>query len=91
MFIALIVGILDLEVGQLHFTMRVIIFLFLRKSDQVVTPIREKHGPVLEISLVVEFQESVVEMASNDAFFACTDGVTEAMDSNRQLYSSLRL
>lgn len=50
-----------------------------------------KHSMALGVSKKVKFSEVVLKLEHNDSFFMYTDGVTEAKNTNQELYGEKRL
>ncbi|MBP5469956.1 MAG: serine/threonine-protein phosphatase, partial [Candidatus Riflebacteria bacterium] len=62
------------------------------KKDGEFTYIRkEKRNPVLGVSKKIKYQEYRLTLSPGDKLFFYTDGITEAMNSQRELYNESRL
>lgn len=53
--------------------------------------IDDRHGPVAGIMPGEDYGEGVISLAPGDTLLVFTDGVTEAMDVDEQLYGDERL
>jgi sigma-B regulation protein RsbU (phosphoserine phosphatase) len=63
----------------------------IKRASGEVEEVLERHGPVLAIDEDRTYEQSSVDLASGDVLLVFTDGVTEAMDIDDNLYSDERL
>ncbi|MBO4212522.1 MAG: SpoIIE family protein phosphatase, partial [Clostridia bacterium] len=90
MFLTAWLGYLDLKTGQIKVANAghnppVLI------RDGKASFINLKHGFVLAAMDAVRYKEQTVELKKGDIIFLYTDGVTEAMNGNNELYGESRL
>lgn len=91
MFVTLFIGILDLKTGELSFSNAghnpPLILSANGESRFLALP----DGLVLGVMADAEYRDDRVYLAPGDMILAYTDGVTEAMNPDRALYSEARL
>ena len=63
----------------------------LHHGPAVTQRLAEPHGPVLGALESVTYTESIRQLAPDDVLLLYTDGVTEALDADQQLFSESRL
>jgi phosphoserine phosphatase RsbU/P len=91
MFSTLFFGILSLTDGSLVYSNAGHNPPYIKRQDGSLELLKERHGPALGIIEDIEYQESKILLRTGDILIAFTDGVTEAMDSENNLYSDQRL
>ncbi len=91
MFVTLFLGILDLSTGEMQFTNAGHNPPMVRRASGQVEAISDRHGPVAGIMPDVEYEQSSARLAPGDVLLVYTDGVTEAMNVDEQLYGDDRL
>ena len=62
----------------------------IKRSNNTVGLIKTVHGPVIEAMEGIEYKEDKLQLSSNDHIILYTDGVTETMNINKELYSVQR-
>lgn len=63
----------------------------LQKDGGKLLKLSDLHGLVIGAMEDIEYKETVLQLNRGDSIFAYTDGVTEAQDQQRNLYSENRL
>lgn len=91
MFVTAFLAVLDLRNGELRFTNAGHNPPLLRRATGEVEAIVDRHGPVVGIMPGEDYGESTLTMAPGDVILVFTDGVTEAMDIDDNLYGDERL
>lgn len=91
MFVTIFLGVVDLRTGEVAFTNAGHNPPLVRRASGVVDVIDERHGPVAGIMPGEDYGEGVISLAPGDTLLVFTDGVTEAMDVDEQLYGDERL
>jgi len=91
MFVTLFIAICDVRTGEFRYTNAGHNPPYVKRKAGQLECLDERHGPIIGAVEGLAYRESQVELAEGDAFLVFTDGVTEAMDSNGQLYSDSRL
>jgi len=91
LFVTLFVSILNIYTGELRFTNAGHNYPYIIKEDKSLVTINQKHGPVVAAMDELIYKEDSVVLDKNDTLFLYTDGVTEAMNNDEELYSEKRL
>lgn len=91
MFVTLFIGILNIKTGEMTFTNAGHNPPFVVRSGGQVERLGQRHGPVVGALEGVVYEESELDLAPGDYLFMYTDGITEAMDPEKNLYSEDRL
>jgi len=91
MFVTVFFGVLNLRSGELRYTNAGHNPPLLRRASGAVESICDRHGPVAGIMEDVVYEESALTLQAGDVLLVFTDGVTEAMDLDEQLYGDARL
>lgn len=91
MFITAFEGVLDLVTGEFRFVNAGHEIPFLCKSGGTFAPYKIRPGFVLAGMEGIPYQCGVMQLQAGDKFFQYTDGVTEAMNKNNELYGMERL
>jgi phosphoserine phosphatase RsbU/P len=91
MFVTLFFGILNLTDGELVYTNAGHNPPYLQRRDGSLEPLNQRHGPPLGIVEGLVYRESRTVLQTNDLLVVYTDGVTEAMDVQQNLFSEQRL
>ncbi len=91
MFVTAFFGVLNLCTGELIFTNAGHNPPLIRRASGEVEVIADRHGPVAGIMPGEDYGQSTMNMAAGDVLLVFTDGVTEAMDVDDQLYGDDRL
>ena len=91
MFVTLFLAIIDIETGEVRYANaghNPPIFLPCGGKPEWIPPLGD---PVAGIIDTMEYSTKTMKMAPGDIMFIYTDGVTEAMTSDKELYSEDRL
>ncbi len=91
MFVTLWLGILDVTSGTLEYTNAGHNPPYLVRHTGEVVRLAERHGPVIGAVDGLVYSEGSGQLERGDVLFLYTDGVTEAMDPDGQLYEEDRL
>ena len=93
MFVTIFFGVLDLRTGEFSYVNAGHNPPLVRyQKDGEISFIRnEKRNPVLGVSKKFKYREYCLTLSPGDKLFLYTDGVTEAMNSQRELYNESRL
>ncbi len=91
MFVTIFMGILDLKTGVLVYTNAGHNPPYLIRKDDSIERLDQKHGPVVGAMDGLAYKEDKTNLTRGDMLLLYTDGVTEAMDSARNLFSEKRL
>jgi len=91
MFVTLFVGILDTDTGELVYTNAGHNPSYLRRDDGNLERLDTRHGPVVGAMPDLIYKESRLQLHKGDIVLTYTDGVTEAMNADKNLFSKNRL
>lgn len=91
MFVTVFLGTVNLRTGRVTYTNAGHNPPLIKRSSGEVQEVGDIHGPILGVQEGREYGESSFELAPGDALLVYTDGVTEAMDKEENLYSDARL
>ena len=91
MFITAFEGVLDLETGELRFVNAGHETPFLCKKGQNYVPRKIRAGFVLAGMENTRYHMGTLQLEPGDKLFQYTDGVTEAINANNELYGMERL
>jgi sigma-B regulation protein RsbU (phosphoserine phosphatase) len=91
MFVTLFLSILDLSTGELYYTNAGHNPPYIKRHDGTLEILNQRHGPVIGIVSNMTYAESKTVLNRGDILIVYTDGITEAMNCDRQLFSELRL
>jgi serine phosphatase RsbU (regulator of sigma subunit) len=91
MFVTLFIGILDFQTGELIFSNAGHNPPLIRRTSGESHFVTLPDGLVLGVMPECEYTDARVNLAPGDMIVAYTDGVTEAMNNERELYSDARL
>ena len=90
LFVTVFVGVLDIRSGELIYVNAGHNTPLLCRSSGV-SELPKMKAPMLGIMDGFKFTQNSIQLSSGDLLFMYTDGVTEAMDKGRQLFSLARL
>jgi phosphoserine phosphatase RsbU/P len=85
-FISYFCMVINLETGKAKYANAGHDSPFITKNDGKTFQLKQTKGTFLGIFENVEFSEKYYQFEPGDVMFACTDGVTEAMNKNRKLF-----
>jgi sigma-B regulation protein RsbU (phosphoserine phosphatase) len=91
MFVTLFIGSLNLQTGELNFSNAGHNPPVILRADGENHFLTLPDGLVLGVMSETEYSDSRVILEPGDMIVAYTDGVTEAMNGERELYSDARL
>jgi sigma-B regulation protein RsbU (phosphoserine phosphatase) len=91
MFITLFVGILHIKSGEFRYTNAGHPYPYLKRASGEVETLKHIHGPVVGAMDGMAYGENCVQLRKHDQLLIFTDGVTEAMDVDDQLYGEPRV
>ena len=91
MFVTVWVGILTISTGEVIFANAGHKDPVIRKADGTTVFIKEKHGFMLGVRKNREYKDFVYQMEKGDTLFVFTDGITEAVNTEDELYGEDRL
>ena len=87
MFVTVFLCVVDLETNIATYTNAGHNPPFLRFADGSVQRLDTRHGPFVAIAEDHEYGESQIQLSPGDLLLLFTDGVTEAMNEERQLFT----
>ncbi|MGM0417358.1 MAG: SpoIIE family protein phosphatase, partial [Thermodesulfobacteriota bacterium] len=90
MFVTLIIGILNTETGKIRYANAGHNPLIIKNKDKTYFN-KGLSGPVAGAMEDIEYKELTAELDNDDLIFLYTDGVTEAMNNTKNLFSDERL
>ncbi len=91
MFVSLFIGILCVSDGVLSFSNGGHNAPFLVKNDLSVIELSERHGMVLGYARDYAYKSGRVKFSAGDSLVLYSDGVTEAVDAEGEMYGEERL
>jgi len=91
LFVTVFLSILNVRTGELKFTNAGHNFPYIIKDDRSLITIDEKHGPIVAAIDGLIYKEGSLTLEKNDTLFLFTDGVTESLNENEELYGETRL
>jgi len=91
MFVTVFLGVLQVSSGTVTYTNAGHNLPLIKRANGTVETVPDLHGPILGVQEGIEYGESSIELGPEDTLLVYTDGVTEAMDIEEQLYSGSRL
>jgi sigma-B regulation protein RsbU (phosphoserine phosphatase) len=91
MFVTIFLGILNIRTGQLHYSNAGHNPPYVRRMDGSVQRLDSRHGPVIGAMEGMTYGEDATVLSLGDLLYLYTDGVTEEMNADDQLFSEERL
>jgi sigma-B regulation protein RsbU (phosphoserine phosphatase) len=91
MFITLFLGVLQVKSGELLYTNAGHPYPYIKHANGEVETLKKLHGPVVGAIDGLAYKEDSFRLAKHDQVLVFTDGVTEAMDPDDQLYGENRV
>ena len=91
MFVTLFIAICNIRTGECRFTNAGHNPPYIRRQDGKLVILSQRHGPIIGAMEDLAYKESSVDLGMGDQLFIFTDGVTEAMDKEDNLFSEKRL
>ncbi|MFB3046116.1 MAG: ammonium transporter [Acidiferrobacterales bacterium] len=87
MFVTIFLGILNIRTGQLIYTNAGHNPPYLKRKDGSLQRLDTRHGPVIGAMSGMVYEEEADTLGPGDLLFMYTDGVTEEMNVDEQLFS----
>ncbi|GAH04090.1 unnamed protein product, partial [marine sediment metagenome] len=91
MFVTVFLGILNVKTGELVYTNAGHNPPYIKRSDGNLQKLDAFHGPVIGAMPELTYKQDSDTLGKNDTILLYTDGVTEALDIEDQLYSDPKL
>jgi sigma-B regulation protein RsbU (phosphoserine phosphatase) len=91
LFVTVFLAILNIHTGELRFTNAGHNYPYIIKEDRSLVTLNQKHGPIVAAMDGLVYKEDLLILDKHDTLFLYTDGVTEAMNSEDELYGEKRL
>jgi sigma-B regulation protein RsbU (phosphoserine phosphatase) len=91
MFVTVFLAILDVRRGELTYSNAGHNPPYLKRSSGELVRIDQRHGPIIGAAEGLAYKQDRVTLSAGDILFLYTDGVTEAMNADNQLYTEDRL
>jgi len=91
MFVTIFLAILNLDTGDMVYSNAGHNPPFVQRSDGSLLRLDARHGPVIGAVEGIAYGEGQIQLAKGELTYLYTDGITEAMDIERALYSEDRL
>jgi len=91
MFVTLFIGILDIRSGEFDYTNAGHNPPYLIRTDGPPEAMSDRHGPIVGAMKGMVYRKGTDVMLPGDILYMYTDGVTEEMDTDGQLFSDERL
>ena len=91
MFVTFFLGILDTKTGIVEFCNAGHNYPFIIRNDNKIECLEETHGTPIGIFENIDYKSGTFRLLKNEPLVLYTDGVTEAMDIDNNLYGDERL
>ena len=91
MFVTLIVGVLNLQTGEISFTNAGHNFPYIKKRSENPVQLSQIHGPAIGIMENSTYHQTTIRLDREDVLFLYTDGITEAFNVNKDFFGEKRL
>lgn len=91
MFVTLFLGILNVRTGELVYTNAGHNPSYVKRAHGSVELLKQLHGPIVGAMPGLTYKQAALNLSGGDIVLLYTDGVTEAMNGNGELYSDPRL
>lgn len=91
MFVTTFYGILDTKTGQIEYSNGGHNIPYIVRASGEVIPLPKTKGMALGVFEEAQFEQGSLALESGDSLFLYTDGVTEAMNNQNDLYQESRL
>ncbi len=91
MFVTLLIAAFDGVTNQLTYTRAGHVPPFLRRAGGTVERLGAAGGPPLGLNERAVYMSAAVNLGPGDELLIVTDGITEAMDPSRRLFSDVRV
>ena len=92
LFVTVFLGIIDLETGEIVSASAGHEYpVYYRKSQDAFVMEKDKHGPPLATMEAMTYRETRNKLEHGDAIYIYTDGVTEATNTQNELFGDTRM
>jgi phosphoserine phosphatase RsbU/P len=91
MFVTVFMGILNVRTGEFTYVNAGHNFPLIRHANEEYGWLKSKVRLVLGFSDSAQYEDCVIKVSQGDTLFLYTDGVTEALDEQQQMFGSERL
>jgi len=91
MFVTVFLGILNVKTGEMVYTNAGHNPPYIKRADGTLQKLDAFHGPVIGAMPELTYKQDADKLGKNDIVLLYTDGVTEALDEEDQLYSDPKL
>jgi phosphoserine phosphatase RsbU/P len=91
MFVTVLYGILDMRNGVVEYCLAGHMPPFVIRKDGQVSQLEGKSGLVIGSIKNIEYECNMITLQAGDSLFVYTDGITEAMDENKNFFEEGRL
>ena len=91
MFVTFFLGILDTKTGNVEFCNAGHNYPYIIRNDDKIECIEETHGTPIGIFEDINYKSGTFQLFKNDSLVLYTDGITEAMNIDNNLYGDERL
>jgi sigma-B regulation protein RsbU (phosphoserine phosphatase) len=91
MFVTMFLALVNVRTGEFRYCNAGHNPPYLFHKGGALTCLNERHGPIIGAMPGIVYKEGKGQLAEDDMLYIFTDGVTEAMDANGNLYSETRL
>jgi sigma-B regulation protein RsbU (phosphoserine phosphatase) len=91
MFVTIFLALVNVRTGEFRYCNAGHNPPYLLQKSRSFTCLNQRHGPIIGAMPGIAYKESKGQLAQNDILYIFTDGVTEAMDADGNLFSERRL
>jgi len=91
MFVTIFLAIYDIHSGCLTYTNAGHNPPFIKRADGAIESVNDLHGPVAGAVEELAYKESQLQLRAGDTLLLYTDGVSEAMNSDDELFGEQRI
>jgi len=91
MFVTVFLAISNIKSGEMVYTNAGHNPPYIKRQKGTIERLEQRHGPIIGAMEGITFKENKTHLAKRDILLTYTDGVTEAMDSEKHLFSEYRL
>jgi sigma-B regulation protein RsbU (phosphoserine phosphatase) len=91
MFVTVFLALVNVRTGEFRYCNAGHNPPYVLHKSQPITCLDSRHGPIIGAMPGIAFKEDKGQLAEHDTLYVFTDGVTEAMDVEGNLYSEQRL
>ena len=91
MFVTVFIGLLNTKTGEFLFTNAGHNPPYIKRKSDALEILDQRHGPVIGALEDLAYRETKISLNQGDRLIMFTDGVTEAMNSGKELFGDRRL